>query len=243
MDKRQPLIKGHTMLFREGVFPLSCDTVFLSDFVRARPGDRILDMGAGCGALSLLLLIRNQGIVVDGVELDAPAASLAQRNMEENGFSGRGRIWQGDYRDLPEQCLRLYDVCVSNPPYYEEGTGKMPACRSRAQSRGGGEDSLGELCRSAGRSLKTHGTLFLCYPAAKLERLMDVLRDCRFAVKRLRFVHHSPEKEAFLALLEARHDGGCGCRVCPPLFLKTDGQDTPECRRIYSGQEYWYDFL
>ena len=236
MEKREPLLNGHSMLLEEGLFPLSCDTVLLSEFVRARPKDRVLDLGTGCGALGLLLMIRNEGIRVDGVELDARAAMLAQKNWEENGFIGRGNVWPGDYCTLPKECLQRYDICAANPPYFEAGTGKVSVDPSRAQSRSGGEESLKRLCRSAGQALKTHGTLNLCYPAAQLGKLMIVLHDCNFAAKRLRFVHHSPEKEAFLVLLEARLGGGAGCCVCPPLFIKINGEDSAGYRGIYSGE-------
>ena len=224
------------MLQEEGLFPLSCDTVLLSDFVRVRPGDRVLDMGTGCGGLGLLLLIRHDNIIVDGVELNAQAAFLAVRNWEENGFDCRGSVRQVDYRILPEEYHRRYDVCAANPPYFEEGKGKASLNSNREQSRSGGKDSLKEFCRSAVCALKTHGTLFLCYPAAQIEILMTALREYRFAVKRMRYIHHSAEKEAFLILLEARLGGGAGCRVCPPLFLKINGKDSPEYCRINSGE-------
>ena len=236
MEKREPLMKGHAMLLEEGLFPLSCDTVLLSDFVRTRPKSRVLDLGTGCGALGLLLLIRNEGIFVDGVELDTRAATLAKKNWEVNGFIGRGNVWAGDYRALPKECLQHYDICAANPPYFEAGTGKVSVDIIRAQSRSGGEDSLNQLCRSAGQALKMHGALYVCYPAAQLGKLMSVLHDCRFAAKRMRFVHHSYEKKAFLVLLEARLGGGVGCCVCPPLFLKINGQDSEEYRGIYSGE-------
>ena len=95
MEKREPLLNGHSMLLEEGLFPLSCDTVLLSEFVRARPKDRVLDLGTGCGALGLLLMIRNEGIRVDGVELDARAAMLAQKNWEEKRFYRAGECLAG----------------------------------------------------------------------------------------------------------------------------------------------------
>ena len=56
----------------------------------------------------------------------------------------------------------------------------------------------------------------------------------RLEPKRLRLVHHQPNREASLALIEARKGGGPSLAVLPPLFMRdADGAYTPEILEIY----------
>ena len=46
----------------------SADTVRLASFASVRPGERILDLGMGDGALSLLLLAKEPSAAAEGIE-------------------------------------------------------------------------------------------------------------------------------------------------------------------------------
>ena len=75
---------------------------------------RILDLGAGSGALLCALLSifpYSDGV---GVEIDEKAAVLARRNLKMHGLSMRGRMVVGDWAcPLGAQ----FDLIVANPPY------------------------------------------------------------------------------------------------------------------------------
>ena len=85
-----------TLEASDGVFPLSTDTMLLSDFVRLRPRARVADLGCGCGALGLLLCARSTDCTVTGIELLPRACAQARANIAASGLSERMRVVPGD---------------------------------------------------------------------------------------------------------------------------------------------------
>ena len=49
------LTGGYTLDIPQGAFPLSTDSILLSDFAKLKRNAKVLDLGSGCGTLGLLL--------------------------------------------------------------------------------------------------------------------------------------------------------------------------------------------
>ena len=75
------------------------DSVLLAHFVEPKKGERILELGAGSGVISLLLAFRNPGVRVTGLELQADLADMAGRSVSMNCLEGRVKMIQGDVRN------------------------------------------------------------------------------------------------------------------------------------------------
>jgi len=88
------------------------------------PGDRIVDLSAGTGALLAAAGRREPRVRLFGVECrPALAVVAAVRGLEAVGSSDRVRIWVGDglARDVPWSELEgTADAVLANPPYLRE---------------------------------------------------------------------------------------------------------------------------
>jgi cyclopropane-fatty-acyl-phospholipid synthase len=69
--------------------------------LRLRPGQRLLDIGCGWGAL-LMHAARNYGAETVGITLSERQAELARARIEAAGLEGRCDVRLADYRTLPE---------------------------------------------------------------------------------------------------------------------------------------------
>jgi cyclopropane-fatty-acyl-phospholipid synthase len=67
--------------------------------LRLRPGDRLLDIGCGWGAL-ILHAAKQYGVHAQGITLSAPQAEVAREWIEQAGQAGRCRVEVCDYREL-----------------------------------------------------------------------------------------------------------------------------------------------
>src|ERR1700690_3734123 len=63
------------------------DAMLLAAATPARPGDRVVDLGAGVGAAGLALARRVAGLKLVLVELDSALADLARGNAAANAIS------------------------------------------------------------------------------------------------------------------------------------------------------------
>ena len=230
-----PLWPGGPVFAQAEHARLSTDCVLLADFVCLPSAGRGIDLGCASGALALLLLSRSPRLHMTGLELLPAAAALAERNMAENGLTGRSRIVAGDIRRHRELFQAgSFDFAVANPPYFPLGSGPLSPDRDRAAARGETDCSLEELCAAAAFLCRTGGSFFVVHRPERLAELFCALSAAGLEPKRLRLVCARPAAAPSLVLVEGRRGGKPGLKIEPELLLcQTDGSETEEYRRIY----------
>lgn len=213
-------LPGGTRVYTTPHHRIGTDSLLLAEFADVRPGWSAIDLGSGCGILLLSLIDRGLAGRATGVELDPEGAELLSAAARENGLPFLESI-EGDLRDF--RADRLYDLAISNPPYYNSGL--LPADGRRAVARHELSCTVGELCHAASRVLKDRGRFCLCYPPARLAELIAALQIRNLAPKRLQFVRKDPGAEPWLVLVDARKAGGTGLSILPDRILPA-GQST-----------------
>ncbi len=227
---------GPRFLKDGGGFKLSTDSVLLAHFAADVRAGSIFDLGCGAGVLTVLLALSHPRAALGGIELQPEAAALCRRNLEENGFaSAADGILCGDlraYRTLLK--AGAYDLVVSNPPYFAEGSGYAAPDPARAAARDERTCPLDALCAAAGYLCRWGGAFALVHRPERLAEVFAALQKYGLEPKRLRFVQYSAGRAPSLALIEARRGGKPGLTVCAPLLLTgPDGGDSEEIREIY----------
>ena len=195
----------YTLSWGDGVFPLGGDALALGAFASVRPGWRVCDLGAGSGALLLLLARRADRLALTGVEVDPLSAQTARNNLESNGLAGE--VVAGDLRTAPLPAGG-FDLVVSNPPYFPVGSGK-----SGGPARSEEFCTLSELCAAAGRLVKNGGRFSLCHRPERLTDVLCALRAHDLEPKRLKLVSHGPGHPPSLLLVEGVKQGKPGLTV------------------------------
>lgn len=211
LDGRLKLIQSETG------YRFSLDALLLADFVTIKTGDKVVDLGTGCGVISLILLFSRPVELVWGLEIQESLARQAVRNARINGCSERMMVVRGDLRHLPfdNSCVH---VAICNPPYRKAGSGRINPDPERAVARHELKAGLGETVRAASFLLKARGRFAIIYPAERLADLFGHLRRVNLEPKRLKMVHPSRRAGAKLGLVEAVAGAKPGLRVEAPVF-------------------------
>jgi cyclopropane-fatty-acyl-phospholipid synthase len=87
-----------------------------------RPGERLLDVGAGWGGL-LLWAAQQHGVRAHGITLSSAQHAHVQRLIAERGLQGRVTVALCDYRDLPED--QPYDKIASVGMFEHVGLARL----------------------------------------------------------------------------------------------------------------------
>lgn len=194
------------------------DALLLSAFAGVMPGERVCDLGTGCGILPLLC---PDTALVDGVEYWPPAAALARRNVAENGLSHRIAIYECSWEVLPLPAGG-YDRVLCNPPYFPESGGRLSDSPARRLARHERGDTLATVAAAAARLLKNGGRLVLCHRPERLADVLAALRGCGLEPKRLQLVHARADRPPFLLLCDAVKGGRPSLAVLPPRILQKE---------------------
>ncbi len=202
-------------------YRFSIDAVLVSEFVSTKPGDIVVDLGAGCGVISLLLLLTRDIAYAVGIEIQPDLADQARRNTALNGFSNKMGIVLADIRSLPlAPCIA--DVIVCNPPYRRKNSGRVNPDLQRAIARHELKATLDDIVESSERILKPGGKLAIIYPAGRLVDLLVRMRSLGLEPKRARVIYPTIQSESKMVLVEANKGGKAGLKILPPLVGQGD---------------------
>jgi release factor glutamine methyltransferase len=151
------------------------------------PG-RILDLGTGSGCLLLALLSECRSAQGIGVDVSMPALSIARRNGERLGLSGRVHWLCADWGTA--LAAESVDLILANPPYIAEGDADTlapeisrfePAAALFAGDEG--LDAYRTLAADLGRLLKSEAIACVEVGAGQADAVEDLLRrqrlECR----------------------------------------------------------------
>jgi tRNA1Val (adenine37-N6)-methyltransferase len=140
----------------------------------AQAPQRLLDIGCGCGLLSLMLAQRlnGEGTIV-AVEIEQQAAQQARQNVAESPWTDMIDIYHGDinqYDSGVDSENALFNVIISNPPYFSDSL-QGPVAR-RNNARHTNHLSQQQLLNNAARLLTGDGVFYLILPLPEAKLLV-----------------------------------------------------------------------
>jgi tRNA1Val (adenine37-N6)-methyltransferase len=215
------LFDGRIQLYQSRAgYRFSLDAVLLAHFVTIQARDKIVDLGAGNGAISLMLAFLAPSARVVGLEIQPAMIERARRSVVLNGLTARVSMRCGDVRALATLGEgKSFDVVVCNPPYRSPLSGRVSPNSEKRIARHEFEGALGDFLRAGSFLLRRRGRLALIYPAFRCVDVLASMRAAGIEPKRLRMVHSFYASEASLILAEGVKGGRSEIVVQAPLIV------------------------
>ncbi|MGC1811365.1 MAG: methyltransferase [Candidatus Binataceae bacterium] len=215
-------------------YRFSVEAILLARFATAKPLDRVLDLGAGCGVVAITLAMLGGVKQVAALELQPAMAAIAERNGALNSLSNL-RVICADLRSprIAGLTPASFDLVVANPPFHAIRAGRDSPDASRRVARGEGAASIADFAKAARRYVRNGGRVAIVFAASRSAEVIATMRSNHLEPKRIRFVHPRAELPASAVLIEARAGGGAEVIVEPPLILHDRaGRYTDDARAI-----------
>jgi tRNA1(Val) A37 N6-methylase TrmN6 len=226
---RQPL-RGH----RAGH-----DAILLAAATAARPGDRVVDLGAGVGAAGLALAKRIAGTSVTLVDIDPALVALAEQNAARNGMEQRVRATCLDVAAPVEAfaaaglAAAAADCVLMNPPFNDlQNPSPEPQRRAAHAAQTG---TLNAWLHAAARLLRPSGVLTLIWRADGLTEMLSGLA-ADFGAVTLLPIYPKPAAPAIRILARAIKASRAPLALLPGLVLaNAEGKPTMEAEVALRG--------
>lgn len=233
------MCNGLKIIQDKNAYRFAIDSVLLANFVKAKPKDRIIDLGTGSGVIALLLSAKTQAQEIVGLELEHEAAERAKRSVEMNGLKERVVIVEGDLKNATQIFGREnFSVVVSNPPYMRVEEGKISPDAAIAMARHEVTATLSDVVKAAAELLRFGGRFFMVYRTLRLADALWEMKNKALEPKTIRFIHPKTGSSPNLFLVMAQKGAGPGVEVLPPLVVyNDDGSYTEEILTIYGKVE------
>ena len=195
------------------------DALLLAGYMNTKKGNG-LELGAGSGIISMLVLTRGKLDSVTAVELQDEYADLIKRNSELNGLEDKLTPACADVREYTGRAA--FDTVFSNPPYMTANSGRANEISKKNIARHEVAGGISDFAKCAASSLKYGGTFYVVYRPDRLCDLISALRENKLEPKRMTLVHADTKSESSMALIEAKLGGRSGMMMTPPLIIYKD---------------------
>lgn len=148
---------------------MSTDSMLLGASAEMEGAMNILDIGTGTGVLALMMAQKHPEALVDAVESDEESAREAALNFDNSPWAFRLTSYHQRIQDFASDNSLLYDLIVSNPPYFapievsKGGNTQWPEER-RKNARTTETLDFSELLEIVQRLLVKQGRFYLVIP-------------------------------------------------------------------------------
>lgn len=198
-------------------YRFSLDSLLLCCFVHAGRRQRGVDLGCGCGAIGIGLVLRQPGLQVCGIDINPDNIKAAEENKVNLHLIDKLTFESADVAGWRSE--KAVDFVVSNPPYRELGTGRVSRGEGCRTARFEDKGTFAGFARCAAVALKTRGKFSFVHLPERLPELIGDLTANGLVPKRMRMVHGRADETAKMVLMETIKAGGPGLKVEPPLIL------------------------
>lgn len=226
---------GYSIIQNTKSFCFGIDAVLLSDFAKAKTGEKVFDIGTGTGIIPILMCAKTTADSFIGIDIQKESVDMARRSVLLNNLGDRIKIENLDVKNTFEKYEKNYfNVVTSNPPYISCGNGLLNKLNAKTIARHEIFCDLQDILISASGLLKSKGRFYMVHRSDRLVDIIENLRKYKLEPKTMRFVQPYIDKTPNLVLIEAIKDGGALLKVLPSLVIyNKNNKYTEETYDIY----------
>ena len=196
-------------------FRFNTDTKLLAQFVHLKKQERILDIGTNNGALLVYFDQFNVKELV-GVEVLEETSKVAQKNAD-TFIEHPVKIVNQPIQEYSDE---LFDVIVSNPPYFKVDANKQTEhLNFRHLGRMEENLTLEQLVFHANRLLKSYVRFYMVHRPNRLNEINQVLYKNNFSIRNLQFAYDHRDNKVKSVLIEAIKESNCDMSVLEPIYI------------------------
>ena len=204
------------------------------------PQGRIVDVGAGVGAVGLALAKSSALACIDLVEIDPELAEFAERNAARNGLQARIRVLRLDALNSRERrdagLIESANWVVTNPPFFDAAAVRASPHEGRARAHVLAGAGLVDWIRASLAMLAPGGRFVMIHRPEALAVILAAIGG-RLGALALLPVHPAKGASAHRLLVCGVKGSKAPLRLAPPLVLHgADGRLTPEADAIHRGE-------
>jgi tRNA1(Val) A37 N6-methylase TrmN6 len=217
------------------------DAILLAAACLARPGEHLVDLGAGVGTAGLAVARRVDDLTVTLIETDPALVALARDNAARNDLAGRVSAVRLDVTagsaafaaaGLPPGTA---DHVIMNPPFNAPQNPSPDGGRRLAHSTD--SDALASWLKAASRLLGGSGVVTLIWRGDGLESVLTGVSASFGAIVVLP-IHPKPDMPAIRVLVRGVKSSRAPLSLLPGLFLADRvGKATPEADAVLRAGE------
>lgn len=183
--------KQFSLAHDESTIKVGTDAVLLGSWAQVSETENILDIGCGCGIISLMVAQNSKAHIL-GIDIDAASINESKENAYLSPWKERIDFRCISLQSFLQNTNQNFDCIISNPPFFEnslkphlhkKNIGKHTECLN-----------LKELCFAASRLLTQNGTLYTILPFSTFHTFIKICENEALFPSKICHVKSFPDK-------------------------------------------------
>lgn len=146
------------------------DSIILGSWIKIKNEYKhILDVGAGNGLLSLMMAQKSSKSLITAIEIDTNAYKQAKNNISMCKWVDRINVINHNAKLLNTD--KMYDLIISNPPYYSNS--KKSDIKSRNRARHQVDLTFDDLVKIWVKNGNNNANLACIYPIEEAKKIIN----------------------------------------------------------------------
>ncbi|MBO4741060.1 MAG: methyltransferase [Bacteroidales bacterium] len=213
------------------------DAVLLGAIAECQNANRILDIGAGCGVVALIMAQRNATATVHAVEPDSKSVQLSADNFAMSSWKDRLTAFETSIQDFAQVTQQQYDCIVSNPPFFRNSL-KSPSER-RSMARHDNALTFEELSEAVAKLLSPNGIFTAILPCTEAEFFMDIAENYGLFLEHRNLVYSKPDGKPIRNVFVLKHDKKNVTTTSSIAIYNSDGTCSAAYRKLTEDLYLW----
>ncbi len=197
------------------------DSFSLLNFVKNIKKDaKVIDLGAGCGILSLVIAKKFPSVKITAVEIQESLFQILNKNVMENNLSHQITPIHSDWQLLDKGYNNTFDVVITNPPFRETASGRISPDGIKSSARHETKGQLESLISTAKKLLKNDGIFYAVFLTERLADMLCLLRQKNIEPKELLPIYPDKKTPSKVFLVKAIKSSGKSIKLLPPHYRR-----------------------
>lgn len=160
-DTRPFHLKPFSLCHHRSTMKVGTDSMLLGAWADIENIQSVLDIGTGCGIISLLLAAKSNAKIT-AIDIDKDSIEEASENFKQSPFNIRMQALHADLNDFSKNTTQKFGLIVSNPPFFVNNL--KPENEKRKIARHTESLTYTQLCEGVNKLLENDGRFCVVLP-------------------------------------------------------------------------------
>ena len=231
-------LKGLKIIQNPEGFCFGIDAVLLSNFIKTKKNDFVVEFGTGTGIIPILLSGKANFNQLVAFEVQESVAEMAMRSVQMNGLEDRLTIINDNLINASQHVPNgSVNVVFSNPPYMSGEGGLKNEGELKTISRHEIYCTLEDIIKTASKLLQFRGRFYMIHRPNRMVDILTLCRTYKLEPKEIRMIQPYMGKRPNLFLIMCSKGGQPDLKFLDPLVVyNQDGTYTDEIYEIYQSE-------
>lgn len=221
--------KQFQVFHNQSSIKIGTDATLLGAVINPNGAKKILDVGTGCGVISLMLAQKTKA-QIDAIDIDKASVDEAKHNFQNSPWPDQLNAKHTSLQHFVNLRAETYDMIISNPPFFCNSL-KNPS-PTKAKARHNDILPIDQLLKLSHQLSSDKAEMWLILPTNDDQIIQSLDKKFGWKIHTVLYIHPKPDKTSNRAVFNLRKYDTKGFHSRRIIIRHLDGRHTNDYKHL-----------